>query len=293
MPHTKLGTAKDFKGKSKFGLYGDCIEEIDWSVGEIRKKLEKLGLEKNTVILYASDNGPWRARGTHGGSCFPLRGGKATTWEGGVRVPCIMWGEELKSGIVNNQLSSTMDILPTFINMAGIEKPKNLVIDGQDISLSILKGKKQTFVKEVYYYYYYTHLQAVRSGDWKLVLPRPQAPFWLPNNMMNQYRREDMEPVRDFELYNLRTDISERRNLSKNNPDKVKELLALVEEAKKDIGDYKLIGEGARFFDEGVKRPDALKWQKDHSSLKGEYIKIHPYYDDGGRIMRNSNHFKK
>ena len=294
MPHTILGASPEFKGKSKYGLYGDCIEEIDWGVGEIKKKLESLGLDDNTVILFTSDNGPWRARGTHGGSSFPLRGAKASTWEGGVRVPAVMWGNVgLKSGVDVDQVCKTMDVIPTFLSMAGIDLPEALNIDGQDLSPLVVSGFAGEEISEIYYYYYYTHLQAVRIREWKLVLPRDQAPPWLPNNMMSRYRREDMEPVRDLELYNLNEDIAERRDVAENHPEKVKELLAVIEQARKDIGDFNVIGEGARFFDEDLKRPDVLKFQEDESAWRGDPIPIHSEYDNGGRIRKNPNHFKR
>nr|WP_299381101.1 sulfatase [Allomuricauda sp.] len=294
MPHTILGASPEFKGKSKYGLYGDCIEEIDWGVGEIRKKLEQHGLDKNTVIFFTSDNGPWRARGTHGGSCFPLRGGKATTWEGGVRVPAVMWGNVgIKSGVDVGQVCKTMDVIPTFLSIAGIDIPNDLNIDGQDLTSVVTTKLSEEEISEEYYYYYYTHLQAVRKGDWKLVLPRDQAPKWLPNNMMSRYRREDMEAVRDFELYNLRDDIAERRDVSGDHPQKVNDLLALVEKARNDIGDFNSIGVGARFYDEDPVRPDVLKFQEDESIWRGDPIPIHSEYDNGGRIRKNPNHFKK
>ncbi|MEM9144489.1 MAG: sulfatase, partial [Bacteroidota bacterium] len=293
MPHTVLGASDAFRGKSQYGLYGDCIEEIDWGVGEIRKKLRELDLEENTVILYTSDNGPWRARGTHGGSCFPLRGGKATTWEGGVRVPAVLWGNVgLQSGVEVNRVCKTMDVIPTFLQMAGIDLPDTLSLDGQDISAWILSQPSVKEIPEIYYYYYYTHLQAVRQGDWKLVLPRDQAPKWLPNNMLSRWRREDMEAVRDIELYNLREDRAERRDVAKDNPQKVQELLALVDKARKDIGDFNSIGAGARFFDEDPVRPDVLKFQGEESTWRGDPVPIHSEYDNGGRIRKNPNHFK-
>ncbi len=293
MPHTKLGASPRFKGKSEFGLYGDTIEEIDWSVGAITKKLSELGLDKNTIILYTSDNGPWRARGTQGGSCFPLRGGKATTWEGGVRVPAVMWGNlGLKAGIEVDQVCKTMDVMPTFLSMAGIGIPEDLHIDGQDISSLLMENQEKAALSDVYFYYYYTHLQAVRKGDWKLVHPRPQAPVWLPNSMLSVFRREDMEPVRDYELYNLRKDMTERRNVAKLYPEIVEELKILAEQARNDIGDFNVIGEGARFYDQGVKRPDIQKLQT-NSGMGSDSIKQHHFYNDGGRIMINPRHFQK
>ncbi len=287
MPHTILGASKQFKGKSAFGLYGDAIEELDWSVGKIMDKLEELGLDENSIVLYTSDNGPWRARGTHGGSAFPLRSGKVTTWEGGVRVPAIIWGPGLiLQGKVSDQVCSVMDIMPTFASMADAALPDDRHIDGQDIGSVLTGTNEEKPLKEIYFYYLNTHLQAVREGHWKLVLPRPQAPEWLgPFGKISIWIYEDQEPVRDFELYNLKKDISERRDVAPEHPEKVRDLKKLIEKARDDIGDYNRIGTGARFFDEGVKRPDAVHWdEKEKGGWKQEII-IHRFYDCGARNL--------
>lgn len=286
MPHTRLGAGKQFMGKSAMGLYGDAVEEIDWSVGEIMKKLKELELDKNTILVFTSDNGPWRARGTHAGSAFPFRGGKVSTWEGGVRVPCIIWGHDfLKRGIVDH-VTSSMDFFPTFIKMTGAKLPEGRIVDGKDISSLIVKTKKEKALDNTYYYYFYTHLQAVRQGDWKLVLPRPQAPEWIPHvSRKSFWKREDMEPVKGTELYNLRKDPSERRNVAAENPQVVKALMVLVEKAREAIGDFNVIGKGARFYDEGVKRPGARPWKNINiDSLLHEH-NIHPFYQDGVRVL--------
>ncbi len=286
MPHTKLGASRRFKGKSQFGLYGDVIEELDWSVGEIKKKVIELGLADKTLIVYTSDNGPWRVRDTHAGSAFPLRGGKISTWEGGVRVPCVVWGGNfLKQGVVD-QVTSTMDLFPTFARLAGAKLPEGLVIDGSDISSLLVDNQPSRQLNQIYYYYVYTHLQAVRKGNWKLVLPRPQAPNWIPDvSEKSIWIREDMEPVRDTELYNLANDPSERRNVAWQHPEIVDELTMLADTARSEIGDYDRIGSGARFYDSGELRPEVKKWQaKPKDSLDHE-IKVHPFYDDGSRVL--------
>ena len=286
MPHTVLGAGSRFKGKSAFGLYGDVIEELDWSVGKIIGKLKELGLERNSVVIFTSDNGPWRARGTHGGSAFPLRSGKITTWEGGVRVPCIIWGPGIvKPGVVTKQVCSNMDILPTFCFLAGAELPENRHIDGQNI-YPILTGVEQNKpLKEIYYYYLDTHLQAVRDGNWKLVLPRPQAPEWIRNGKRSKFKLEDTEPVRDYELYNLANDPSERRDIALENSEKVSELLKVIEKAREEIGDYNRVGKGARFFDEEIRRPDAIYWEEKEKKGWKQKIEIHPFYDSGARNL--------
>lgn len=286
MPHTVLGASSRFKGKSASGLYGDVIEEIDWSVGTIIEKLEELGLERNSIVIFTSDNGPWRARGTHSGSAFPLRSGKITTWEGGVRVPCIIWGPGIiRSGISAKHVCSNMDILPTFAYLAGANLPEDRHIDGQNICPILTGNRENKPLKEIYFYYLDTHLQAVRDGVWKLVLPRPQAPEWIRISKKSNFKIEDTEPVRDFELYNLENDPSERRDVSMEYPEKVNELLKLIEKAREEIGDYNRIGKGARFFDEGINRPDAIYWNEKEKNGWTQEIKIHPFYDSGARNL--------
>ncbi len=279
MPHTRLGASENFKGKSAAGLYGDAVEELDWSTGEIINKIKELNLIDNTLIIYASDNGPWAARGTHAGCSYPLRGGKQSTWEGGVRVPCIFYsGKDIKKNLVENKVTTTMDLLPTIANLAGVNLPANYKFDGQDISSLFIKGAPQADLKQIYYYYLYTHLQAVREGDWKLVMPRPNAPKWVLHSSISVYRKHNVEAVKSLELYNLKNDMSERRNVANEYPQKVAHLLKLVKNAREDIGDYNKIGSGARFDDSAPKRPDIKKVQ--NYKIK---IKPHPFYEDGGR----------
>ncbi|MEE9370133.1 MAG: sulfatase, partial [Sedimentisphaerales bacterium] len=133
MAHVPLYVSEKFKGKSKQGMYGDVIMEIDWSAGQILSALKRLGIDEKTLVIFTSDNGPWLAYGDHGGSALPLREGKGTTWEGGMREPCIMrWPGKIPAGAVCSELSTAMDILPTFANLAGAKLPRKR-IDGKDI----------------------------------------------------------------------------------------------------------------------------------------------------------------
>jgi len=180
MPHVPIGASEKFRGKSEGGFYGDVIEELDWSMGEVLKTLKEEGLEENTLVIFVSDNGPWIEEkiGDHGGSAYPLKGSKAQTWDGGVRVPCIMqWKGQLKEGTVNNELLTTMDFLPTFSDISGVKLSQDLTIDGKSFSDVLLKNKKGKHDR--YYYYAYTHLQAVRDSQWKLVIPRSKKPGYM------------------------------------------------------------------------------------------------------------------
>ncbi|MCP5110046.1 MAG: sulfatase-like hydrolase/transferase, partial [bacterium] len=141
MPHVVLAASEPFRGRSDRGLYGDVIEELDASTGEIVKLLRELGLDQKTIVVYTSDNGPWNNHPKYrdslrenAGSAGPLRGGKASTWEGGIRVPCVVWGPGyVPGGAVSGEVATTMDLLPTFIDLAGAQLPADRVIDGKSI----------------------------------------------------------------------------------------------------------------------------------------------------------------
>lgn len=260
MPHVPLGASEAFRGKSDGGFYGDVIEELDWSMGEILKVLKEEGLEENTLVIFVSDNGPWIEEkiGDHAGSAYPLRGSKSQTWEGGVRVPCIMkWKGRIKEGVTNNELLTTMDFMPSFSEISGTELAQDLTIDGKSFSDVILKDKKSKH--NHFYYYAYTHLQAVRDKEWKLVLPRSKKPGYM------KWRGRKIDSVNEVQLFNLINDKEENHNLADQYPEKVKELMLMIEEGRKELGDNNRIGEGARFFDTDPKtgRIDEYnKWAK-------------------------------
>lgn len=263
MPHIRLGVSGPFKGKSARGVYGDVIEEIDWNVGRILDVLAEEQLDKTTYVVFTSDNGPWflgnwqkpkkeygKDYVNHFGSALPLRGDKTTTWEGGLRVPCVVWAPgRVPAGSVCDEMASTMDLLPTLANLAGAELPGDRVIDGDDMTPLIhgVDGAKGR--KDVFFYYQQTSLQAVRSGPWKLHLPgkREWQLFCRP---------KDRLPFNKPMLYHLETDVGETTDVAKEHPEIVERLLALAEEARKDIGDFNRIGAGARFFDPAPHRPD-------------------------------------
>ena len=173
MPHVPLGVSPRFKGKSRHGLYGDVIMEIDWSVGEILQTLRRLNLDENTLVIFASDNGPWLSYGEHSGHSGPLREGKGTTWEGGVRVPCVMrWPGQIPRGLVCTEPAMTIDILPTVARLIGARLPAH-PIDGLDIR-SLMTGKEGArSPHDALYFYWNENLEAVRSGRWKMHLPHP------------------------------------------------------------------------------------------------------------------------
>lgn len=273
MAHVVLGVTEPFRGRSERGLYGDVIEELDASTGEIVDLLQELGLERNTIVVYTSDNGPWSnhslpryaaAITEHAGSAGPLRGAKGTTWEGGIRVPCVMWGPgHIPAGARTTEIVSTMDLLPTFIAMAGAEPPADRTLDGRDISALMLGKPGAKSPHEAFYYYRETHLDAVRSGPWKLVFPRPgrDESEWLLSRG-GAFLGELLEPVEELALYNLETDIGERNNVAAQHPQVVERLTALADKARAELGDYDRIGSGVRFFEDGPRWPRRRQWMR-------------------------------
>ncbi|MDL2256148.1 sulfatase [Parabacteroides sp. OttesenSCG-928-G06] len=238
LPHVPLGVSDKFKGKSEEGLYGDVMMEIDWSVGQILEAVDNAGLGENTLIIFTSDNGPWINYGNHAGSTGGLREGKGTTYEGGQRVPCLMrWKGTIPEGIVCNKLVAGMDILPTLADIAGAPLPEKR-IDGVSV-LPLMKGDMQATPRESFYFYYRkNNLEAVTNGEWKLVFAHPGRTYegfspgndGRPGGANENFNHEGG-------LYDLRRDPGERYNVKFANPEIVKELEKIAEEARMDLGD--------------------------------------------------------
>ena len=206
MPHIPLFASEKFKGKSERGLYGDTIEEIDWSVGEIMKSLRDNNLDENTLVIYTSDNGPWKLKGGRGGSAHPLRGFKFQTYEGGMRVPCIMhWKGKVPAGSSCDEIAATIDLLPTIAGLSGAEMPNERTIDGKDIWPLIAGKKGAQTPHEIYFFYKGNKLESARQGKWKL--------------------RRSGKKSQPVELYDLASDISESKNIAKENEILVNEMI--------------------------------------------------------------------
>ncbi len=265
MPHVKLAASEEFKGKSAQGLYGDVIEEIDHHVGRILDMLKEEGLDESTYVIFTSDNGPWyfgRSQGhlrkfkdkagEYGGSAAPLRGAKTSTWEGGLRVPCVMRAPgRIPAGLVCDEVASTMDMLPTITALAGGEMPSDRVIDGEDIRDLMHGTPGAVSLTNAFYYYQRTSLQAVRVGKWKLHFPRPADKTW------GKYSKtEDDIAIESPMLFDLSTDVAEAKDVADEHPATVAELMKHIEFARDDIGDHDRIGKNARFFDPEPRRPD-------------------------------------
>jgi arylsulfatase len=258
MPHIPIHASDAFRGKSARGLYGDVIEELDWSVGEILAALRASGMDDRTLVLFFSDNGPNLSYGTHAGRAEPYREGKLTTWEGGVRSPFIArWPGRIPAGRVCPEPSMEIDLLPTVARVVGAPLPAR-TIDGLDI-LPILEGRPDArSPHEALYFYAGEELQAVRSGDWKLhVAHEYLTPAGPPRSDGKPANFENMKPesmeasgIRGIAsrhgykvaaapaaLYDLRTDPGETTDVSAGHPDIVRRLQELGEKARADLGD--------------------------------------------------------
>lgn len=238
MPHVPLFVSNKFKGKSKQGLFGDVMMELDWSMGEIRKTLEDLKIDKNTLFIITSDNGPWFNYGNHAGNTSGLREGKGTTWEGGQRVPAIMyWKGVTPAGVTCNQLASAIDILPTIAAFTGAKLPSQK-IDGVNIA-DLVKGNMDAEPrKEFYYYYRKNNLEAVRQGPWKLVLAHPGRTYQgFSPGFDGKPGGADENHLFEEALFDLRRDPGERYNVAKDYPDILKQLQQLANKAREELGD--------------------------------------------------------
>lgn len=249
MPHVPLYVSDKHAGKSAGGIYGDVIEEIDWSTGEIITALEENGLTENTLVIFTSDNGPWLSYGTHSGSALPLREGKGTSLEGGVRVPCVMkWPDKIKPGQVINQPAMTIDLLPTIAKATGAKLPTKK-IDGKDMSnLLFSNGKNFTPHHEAYLFYYkQNELHAVMSGDgkWKMYLPHSYRSLngrvGTADGLPIKY---DYDNMMGSELYDLENDISETTDVADKNPEVMLGLMKIAEAARQELGDKLVEMEG-------------------------------------------------
>jgi arylsulfatase A len=231
MPHTPLVASAAFKGKSKRGPFGDAVSELDWSVGQLLDTLRELKLDQQTLVIFTADNGPWLVKGEHGGSARPLRGGKGTTYEGGMREPCVMWWPGMiPADSTCSEVAATMDFLPTFAAMAGAKLPSDHKIDGHNI-LPLMTSDDAKSPWKALYYFLGNELHAVRSGPWKLR---------AKNNFFNEdiYRKDaPKDLVMPAALYNVRNDPGEQKSVIKDHPKIVKRLEAYLADARADLGD--------------------------------------------------------
>jgi arylsulfatase len=252
MPHVPLFVSDKFRGKSKRGLYGDVIMEIDWSVGEIMKTLREEKLDDNTLVIYASDNGPWLNYGTHSGSALLLREGKGTVFEGGVRVPCIMrWPGMIPEGVVQHEPAMTIDILPTVARLIDAKLPVKK-IDGKDIWPLITNERgARTPHEALFFCYKQNELEGMRSGKWKLYFPHTYRSFEGLTGR-NDGLPVDYKQVKiGLELYDLENDISEKHNVAAQHPDVVDSLQHMADTFRATLGDKLADAEGTEVREPG------------------------------------------
>ena len=221
-PHVPLHASERFRGRSPRGLYGDVVEELDWSVGEILETLRELGLRERTLVVFTSDNGPWLTKKLNGGSAGPLKDGKGSTWEGGMRVPGIFWQPgTVRPGVVTD-VASTLDLLPTIAALAGAKLPEGLKIDGRDITRTLVHG--DPIPERPFFYWRQLSLNAVRKGKWKLHVRTGPG-----------YGGEQVDHDPPL-LFNIEADPSEQFNVAGDHAPIVADLLAELEAHRADIG---------------------------------------------------------
>jgi len=225
MVHSVIDASAEFKGKSKGGLYGDTVEELDYHTGRLLDAIDMLGLRDNTLVIFTTDNGPWNnlqaaLRRKHNGqiawgSSGPLRAGKGSTYEGGIRVPCIArWPGRVPADRTSDAIFATIDFLPTFSELAGCKIPGNRIIDGVD-QTDLLVGKSKLGNRDDYFYFCKGELHAVRKGKWKVILPGRKKFYGYVKDKGTQ----------QAELYDLEADIAEAKDLAKTHPKVIEDLL--------------------------------------------------------------------
>jgi len=241
MPHVPLAVSARFKGKSGAGLYGDVMLELDWSVGEILRALETHGLDRDTLVIFTSDNGPWLSYGDHAGSAGPFREGKGTAWEGGTRVPCLMrWPGKIPAGLRNDATFMTIDLFPTLARLIGAPLPA-LPIDGRDIWPLIVGRPDAVNPHEGYATWFnQNELQSVLSADgrWKLVFAhRYRTLAGRPGGRDGQPVKYDSATLPAPALFELARDPGETTDVAAAHPEIVQRLQTFAEKCRSDLGD--------------------------------------------------------
>lgn len=214
-PHVPLFASPDFKGKSKAGIYGDAVEELDWSVGKILETLRQQNLQENTLVVFTSDNGPWLIMGERGGSAGPLRDGKGSTWDGGMRVPCLAWMPGRIKPAVSSQMVQAMDWFPTAISLAQVELPQGVTLDG--VNLTPLLFENASLPERPYFFYRGPHLFACRFGSWK-------AHFKTQGGYGGESKKSHEPPL----LYHLDSDPGEKTDVAAQHPEVLKKIISAV-----------------------------------------------------------------
>jgi arylsulfatase A-like enzyme len=237
MVHVPIAASPKFLGKSKLGLFGDVMMEVDWSVGAVMKSLRENGVDKNTLVIFTSDNGPWLNFGNHAGNTGGLREGKGSSWEGGQREPCIVrWPGRIPAGTVCNKMAATLDLLPTIAKVTGTNLPKNK-IDGVDISGLLFNDKDANPRDELAYYYKANDLEAVRKGKWKLIFPHNGRTY--KNNLPGRdgWPGSTPEVPVELALFDLSVDPGETLDVKAAHSDIMDQLQTVADKYRADLGD--------------------------------------------------------
>jgi arylsulfatase A len=246
MVHVPLYVSDKFRGKSKRGLFGDVMMEVDWSVGQILDTLRENNLDDNTLVIFTSDNGPWLSYGDHCGSAGPLREGKGTMFEGGCRESCVMWWPgTIPAGSRCSEPAMTIDILPTIAGLIDIDLPDH-TIDGKHIWPLISGEENAKSPQEAYYFYYGNQLQAIRSRKWKLHFPHQYRTMAGRPGGTGGTPTKYSQATIGKELFNLQTDVGETTDVADQHPDVVARLSELAAVMRKELGDDKRKGSGIR-----------------------------------------------
>jgi len=236
MVHVPLGVSDEFRGRTEHGMFGDVMEEVDWSVGQVLDALDRHGLTEDTLVIFTSDNGPWLNFGNHAGTAGPLREGKGTAFEGGPRVPAIWrWPGRIEAGSVCPRMASTLDVLPTVAAITGAALPEKS-IDGVDI-LPLLEGVEGANPRDRFLFYYGGELRGVREGRWKRVFEHRTRSYVGVEPGMDGLPGPYAFPTVPDALYDLENDVGETRDVSAQHPEIVARLDGLAEEARAALGD--------------------------------------------------------
>jgi arylsulfatase A-like enzyme len=247
MPHVPLHVSPERAGETGKGLYADVIHEIDWSVGQVLDTLKKNGLDERTMVIFMSDNGPWTPYGDHAGSSGGLREAKGTSFEGGVRVPCVVrWPGQVPAGAECHEIAASIDFLPTLARLIGATLPEGRTIDGKDIGPLLRKPTATSSPHEAFFIYWSRDLQAVRSGRWKLHLPHKYRHVIRAGS--GGKPGPTTQPAIKLSLFDLETDPAEATDVAEKHPDVVARLQKLAESCMEDLGDGRTnrAGKGVR-----------------------------------------------